>query len=397
MSQQLVSRNDDLRQLRDEGYEVSTENGYLLVGHVPFRDAAGHVAYGTLVSTLNVIGDVTQPPDDHRMWVVGGIPHTTTGAALGGAQALGVSDTITTDCVLSRKCIDNGQMRSYRDYYEKVTTYIALLSEAALAIEPTVTAVTHPVIPADEDDQSVFNYIDTASSRAGIAVITDKLKIKRVAIVGLGGSGSYILDFLAKTPVEEIHLFDGDEFLQHNAFRSPGAPSISDLERKLSKVEHFAQLYAPMRRGIIAHEQFIDETNVNELQEMNFVFVAADSSTVKALLAAKLVEFGVPFIDVGMGLRLYDDGASIGGQLRTTTATAGKHDHLAERISFADEPDGDDIYSMNIQVAELNAMNAALAVLKWKKLVGFYFDDENEHHSTYVVSGNVMVNDERAG
>ena len=71
----------------------------------------------------------------------------------------------------------------------------------------------------------MFLYEDTASSRADIVTINSKLKSLRIGIVGLGGTGSYVLDFVAKTPVKEIHLFDGDTFDQHNAFRAPGAAS----------------------------------------------------------------------------------------------------------------------------------------------------------------------------
>ncbi|WP_318271316.1 ThiF family adenylyltransferase [Sphingobacterium cellulitidis] len=46
-----------------------------------------------------------------------------------------------------------------------------------------------------------------------------KLERQKIAIIGLGGTGAYILDMVAKTPVKEIHLFDGDSFDQHNAFR----------------------------------------------------------------------------------------------------------------------------------------------------------------------------------
>ena len=53
--------------------------------------------------------------------------------------------------------------------------------------------------------------------------VTRKLSLKNVAIVGLGGTGSYVLDLVAKTPVRQIHLDDGDMFLQHNAFGSPSA------------------------------------------------------------------------------------------------------------------------------------------------------------------------------
>ena len=76
----------------------------------------------------------------------------------------------------------------------------------------------------------MFCYTDTASSRAEIGVVSAKLKGGAVGIVGLGGTGSYILDLVAKTPMAEIHLFDGDKLLQHNAFRAPGAPSIETLK-----------------------------------------------------------------------------------------------------------------------------------------------------------------------
>lgn len=41
-----------------------------------------------------------------------------------------------------------------------------------------------------------------------------------------------------------------------------------------------------------------------------------------------------------------------------------------------------------------NALNAAFAVIKWKKLFGFYADNEGEHFSTYTVDGNLLTSDE---
>ena len=40
-------------------------------------------------------------------------------------------------------------------------------------------------------------------------------------------------------------------------------------------------------------------------------------------------------------------------------------------------------YASNIQIVELNALNASYAVIKWKQLSGFYQDLEKEHHLTY--------------
>ena len=237
----------------------------------------------------------------------------------------------------------------------------------------------------------MFNYIDTASSRAGIATLAVKLKIAKVAIVGVGGTGAYILDFLAKTPVGEIHLFDEDDFLQHNAFRSPSAPSIEDLEEHMKKVEHFARVYSKMRRGVIAHPYNIVADNSEELRGFDFVFLTAESSYAKAFIPRKLIEFGIPFVDVGMGI--YEEGA-LGGILRTTTITPNHNDHVSTRISAGDGIA--DAYAQNIQIVELNALNAALAVIKWKKLLGFYLDDEDEHHTLYVIGGNTLINAEAA-
>jgi hypothetical protein len=394
MSQRLISRSPDLQRLQNEGYEVSIIGGKLLIGQVPFRNAAGEVAYGILVSDLELNGDATGQPTDHVARFIGGIPHGSDGGRLAklvmDESPQQVAEGLTTTCTFSQKPLGGVP---YPDYYEKMTTYLARVQAPALALDPTATAITHPVV-TDDEDESVFNYIDTASSRAGISVVTEKLKVDKIAIVGLGGSGSYILDFLAKTPVAEIHLYDKDGFYQHNSFRSPGAPSAADLERKLSKVHHFAQLYSGMRKRIVAHNCFIDEANIEELREMSFVFIAADSGSAKRMISSKLVEFGIPFIDVGMGL--WERDGRIGGNIRTTIGTPAKNDHLQRRISSGGEADGDDVYAQNIQIAELNALNAALAVIKWKQIVGFYADDEHEHNATYVVGGNTIIRDEAA-
>ena len=211
--------------------------------------------------------------------------------------------------------------------------------------------------------------------------------------MGLGGTGSYVLDLVSKTPVKEIHLFDGDKFLQHNAFRSPSAPSIDELRALPQKVSYFADLYSKMRKGIIPHASYIDASNIDRLDGMDFVFLSLDKGGAKKLIIEKLEEFGIPFIDVGIGVNLIDD--ALCGVIRVTTSTVEKCDRTSvkSRIPFSDGDDNNE-YSRNIQIADLNALNAALAVIKWKKLFGFYVDLEKEHHSTYTIDGNILTNED---
>jgi hypothetical protein len=44
-------------------------------------------------------------------------------------------------------------------------------------------------------------------------------------------------------------------------------------------------------------------------------------------------------------------------------------------------------------MVELNSLSAALAVIRWKKLRGFYADTESETTSIYTVDGNAIIND----
>jgi hypothetical protein len=125
---------------------------------------------------------------------------------------------------------------------------------------------------------------------------------------------------------------------------------------------------------------------------MDFVFVCLDKNSPKKLIVEKLEEFNIPFTDVGMGIQLNDN--VLGGIVRVTTSTAQMRDDLRSRVSFEDAP-GDDDYNRNIQIADLNALNAALAVIKWKKVFGFYRDLKSEHHSQFSIDTNLLLNEDR--
>lgn len=392
MSQSLISRSPDLKALMDDGYEVDIVSGHLVIYNVPYLNAQKQVMRGTLVSTLDLAGDVSTTPSTHVAMFAGEYPCDREGNELNKIKSQSSQHAIGGGLVIEHS-FSSKPAGGYKDYHHKMVTYVGIISSHAEAIDPSATAQTQRVIESDDAD-SVFKYIDTASSRARITAVSEKLKLGRIAIVGLGGTGSYILDFVAKTPVREIHTFDGDDFLQHSAFRSPGAPSAEELKAIPKKVHYHAGRYEPMRRGIIAHDFHIDASNVQMLEGMDFVFLCVDRGDVKRPIIEKMEEFGIPFIDVGMGIELVDD--QLLGIVRVTASTAGKRDHVRDkkRIGLTGG-DADGVYSRNIQIAELNALNAALAVIKWKKLFGFYRDLEEEHFSTYTLDGNLIINEDQ--
>lgn len=142
-----------------------------------------------------------------------------------------------------------------------------------------------------------------------------------------------------------------------------------------------------MRRGIIEHDYYIDESTVDELREMDLVFIAIDNGRARKLIVEKLEEFGVGFIDVGMGVK--EKAGALVGLVRTTTST---NEHRSRgKLPFGGSDEEDD-YTRNIQIADLNALNAVYAVIRWKKIVGFYGDIDREHQSLYTINGNYVIN-----
>jgi hypothetical protein len=390
LSQKLIDRNDELRRLRDEGYNVEVKSGYLVLRDVPYVGVGRVVKRGTLIFKLDLAGNRTTSPSTHIAHFDGDYPCNADGTPIekirhqSGETEL--APGLRAKHSFSAKPKEAGR---YEDYYHQASTYCAILAGQARVLDPSVNVKSFAPPAADvEDDTSPFHYTDTASSRADIAAITAKLAGERVAIVGLGGTGAYVLDFVAKTPVDNIHLFDGDEQLTHNAFRSPGAASLEVLRNKPKKVDYLAAIYSNMHRRVVPHPKLIDANNVESLREMSFVFICIDDGPSRKLIAGALDTWGIPYADTGMGL--YASDGSLGGIVRVTGSMPGRSGGIGARASFADGSEHNE-YRQNIQIAELNALNAALAVVWWKKLRGFYANVAKEHHCTYGVEAQALT------
>jgi hypothetical protein len=388
MFQQQISHNPDLKQLRDEGYEIEVKGGYLLIHHIPYVNNNREIRYGSLVSELSMSGNRTTKPTNHVIYFVGEHPCNKDGSIIvqiqHGSQNQQLDDGLTITHSFSNK-----PAQGYENYHHKVTRYADIISAPAKSIDASVTERTFRVVVENEED-SVFQYFDSNSSRANINIINAKFKGQKIAIVGLGGTGAYILDLVAKNNVQEIHLFDGDEFLQHNAFRSPGAASVQQLNEQMKKVDYYSTIYSRMHKNIFAHPNFIDSQNIDVLEQMTYVFICVDKNSVRKNIINYLLCKNIPFTDVGLGINIVEN--NLIGTVRVTSANSSKSDHLVNRISQNDDTENE--YSTNIQIADLNSLNAVLAVIKWKKVSGFYQDLEQEHHSTYSINVSQLTNED---
>lgn len=393
MSEKLISHSPDLQKLRELGADLEARDGYLILHSVPYVNAEGKIAYGAVVTDLQQNGGKTSRPNDHQVWFTGTFPHYSAGKPIQPLRHTDKKHTLAPGVIANHR-FSCKPREGYPDYFEKMTRYIEIISNPARSIDPNATPYPNKPIRASEEED-IFHYPDTASSRYGIAALSKKCAMDKVVIVGLGGTGSYILDLIAKTHIAEIHLIDGDQFGQHNAFRAPGAPSIEELEAMPAKVDYYAGLYGKMRRGIHPHPVYLGEDTIGLLDDADFVFLCVDKPAVRKLAFEHLLAREIPFIDTGMEMEYIEESACLIGDCRATLCTPARNDHLSRRISTS-EAGADDLYDSNIQVADMNAMNAFLAVMKWKKYCEFYQDIYKEHSTTYSINAHVLTRDETA-
>ena len=379
----LIDHNPAIRKLINEGYEVEINDKFILVNHIPYITVNKTVMYGSIASTYRIY-DKEIRMIDHTAYFCGdmfcNIDYTPISSIINSSQKIEVASKVFSSYFLSSK----PSTGYYDNFYDKFITYIKIISGPALFLDPTVVIKTFKSIHFMEG--SIFNYPNIATPIEGYDELLNKLEKMKIGIIGLGGTGSYILDYLAKTNISEIHLFDGDDYYAHNAYRAPGVTTLEELQFGYNKVEYFASKYSSLRKGIIAHPCYITEENLSLLDNLDFVFVSIDNGKYRKIIHDYLFSKNVDFIDNGIGMDISVNG--VYGTARVSLLSE-KHNKF-DAIDYSNNRDN--IYDSNLQIVEFNSLNACLAVIRFKQFIGFYLDDVDPDLTTLSISNLEVYN-----
>ncbi|MDE0696311.1 MAG: ThiF family adenylyltransferase [Boseongicola sp.] len=399
MSSSPIDRSPDLKALTDARYRLELRGAYLVVKGVPYlEDAAGGLAHADMVMSIEFPDGIVSRPGDHTVWWTGKPPFRADGSSMKDYLSCGtwteghdLGEGLTAYMQWSRKLVANGKKRAYVDYEEKVTTYITEVAGQAEILHPGVLEAARtgeaPMIALN----TRFKFIDTNTYRYGLKGIEERIEDEVVAIVGVGGTGSYLMDILAKTNVKELHLYDKDVLKQHNAFRMCGAARIEELGGSCAKVDWHRRAYSAIREeGIHVHAEELTGDCRDILAKFTTVFIAVDNLAVRRDLQAACNELGIYHVSVGIGVEVEgESNDQLGGNVKVETAFRPKHPRPSEPPS----EDGPDRAYGIVQTAELNMLGAALAVLEWKAKVGIYRNDRPHETDTVLFSastGNLL-------
>lgn len=380
MFQKLVSHNSDISALVTKGYAVGFDSGYLIIRDVPYLDSQLDLAIGAIVSKYipDPKGGDTITMEDHQIFFAGSHPYDLAGNKipnLGGGECKLALSNNNQDVLVERSFSNKPRSGSFDDFFHKIDSYVSIISGPAMEKFPKASPFTFSV--REDFPESVFHFHDTLTSRAEILDLSQNLSDDKVAVIGLGGTGSYLLDFLIKTPVREIRAFDQDTFHVHNAFRAPGRydPQMEDGK---SKADVYRHRYANFHKGLHIFGEEITDQSQHHLDGITFAFVCVDKGVSRATIFNLLRSLRIPYIDVGLGLNRKH--GPIGGMTRVSYYSDDQD--TGTRVDIApltDHPN--DIYRVNVQISELNALNACIAIARFKQMRGFYHETEtwNEH------------------
>jgi tRNA A37 threonylcarbamoyladenosine dehydratase len=127
-----------------------------------------------------------------------------------------------------------------------------------------------------------------------------RLRAARVAVVGLGGVGSWAVEALARSGVAGLVLIDLDHVAESNINRQVQAVGETV---GMSKADALARRVADIHPGCAVHgvEEFADDSNWPGLLpvEVDAVIDACDQSRAKLALAAWALTYRVPYVCCG--------------------------------------------------------------------------------------------------
>ena len=384
-----MSRKDLLTAFAEQiGFEVESESGVVRAVRVPCLFVGGAPGTCTVETSYD---PATEKPDNR----IGGDVHAVRIAIDGEydgrvyhADGTPIGNLVSGDGkTWSNISIKRGAQgcpepdETAHDLLHRYAKHIVGAVSAAGYSEPAALAIPDP-----------FHIPNTFEARAAIAPVQDRIRGQRIAIIGLGGTGAYLLDLIAKTAVSEIHLLDSDCVDWHTLKRAPGAPTAEEIELvragSLLKVDYYHSKYAAFRDGIHPHSVRVARSSMfaeflsNHPIDYAFVCIdqLADGDSARQDVVYRAVsEAGVPFIDSGVSITIED--STVRGAVTTSAYDAGS-DVWKGAIPNA-RLHGRAPGYRNVQLPEVNAAAATFAVMEWRRRTGQYVSESPSFYQKF--------------
>ena len=144
-----------------------------------------------------------------------------------------------------------------------------------------------------------------------ISTLQAVLNASKIAVVGLGGIGSLIAEYLGRLGVGNIILIDPDVIEDTNLSRVVGA-THQDVMHSMRKIDiakrHLSEANTRAKVTLIFND-LAKSSVAAQLRQCDFIFLAADSMRARLVVNALVHQYLIPAIQVGAKIRISENGS----------------------------------------------------------------------------------------
>lgn len=209
---------------------------------------------------------------------------------------------------------------------------------------------------------------------------------ERVAIVGLGGVGAWIADFVIKADPQDVHGWDYDCIEPKNILRMPGG-----LDPKVwigkPKADWFQETYSLIHTSAHGHNAKVLPTNVQDVIEgTTFAFVAVDDAEDRMMVCDALANAGIPFVVVGLSAARKDKRVKVSMRIVTAHVGASSWREAIPQVGRAGQED----YG-SLDLPDVYSMAAGWAIQSWRKMRGQFRQRKREECLDYSADDQSLI------
>ena len=384
MSPTPTNPEGDLERLVKAGFRVSLHSDVLVVEPVAYRRSDGGISTGKIVLPCAIGPGATGAPSTHQVWWDGEKPHREDGQVT--RAYLGEEERTWSGGATSNHSFSHKPQSGYSSYYQAVRNYAKILADDA-------GVDWHPSTGPGElkvSGESQLQQRETGLARIGLSDLEAVYGTQRVAIIGAGGTGGYIMDLVAKCPVKSIQIYDDDVIEHHTGLRWPGSHPPSERDLGTSKSEYLARRYSEWHKHITGYAMRVNREKAGQIEtQADVVFIAIDDGESRGEIVAG-IDQRKTVIDCGVDISR--NSAGLVGTSRVTRMGHETESVEAVRRRLPVAKHENEEYERNQQLAEMNALNACFAVLAWKESIGIYASWGAGEHRKFWTETNTMMN-----
>lgn len=143
-----------------------------------------------------------------------------------------------------------------------------------------------------------------------------KIRNTHVSVVGLGGTGSHVVQQLALLGVGELSLIDFDELEKTNLNRIIGARSDDRIPGtyKVEIAKRVVNSIDPSIRVNDIRKSILSKEAIHNLIKSNFIFGCVDNDGPRLVMNEICCAYEIPYIDIASEINM-EDGIDFGGRV----------------------------------------------------------------------------------